>query len=107
MKRILLFLLVPIVFICSSAKVMAANANLSGLTISTGTLTPAFAAATYNYTVNVSSTISSVTVKPTGVLVAITVNGNTVASGSNSGAIALSPGANTITIVSSRVAFTD
>src|ERR1700744_3070305 len=107
MKRILLFLLVPFLFICSSAKVMAANANLTNLTISAGSgLSPGFAAGTYNYTANVSPTTTSVTVKPTGTLVAITVNGTTVASGSNSGAIALSPGANTITIVVTRALFT-
>ena len=85
----------------SSAKVMAANASLNTLTISAGTLSPTFASGTTSYTVIESSTTSSVTFTPTQTLSGSTIkiNGVTVASGSTSGAIALSSGDNIITIV--------
>jgi hypothetical protein len=41
------------------------NNNLSGLTVSPGPLTPAFTAATTNYTADVASTVTSITVTPT------------------------------------------
>ena len=89
MKRILLLLFVPLVFICSSAKVMAANLYLSGLTVSTGTLSPTFANTTFAYTVAVSSATTSIAVTPTQSVggSTIKVNGTTVASGNSSGAI--------------------
>jgi gliding motility-associated-like protein len=75
-------------------------ATLSGLAISTGTLSPTFAGGTTNYTASVASTVSSITVTPASTATStITVNGTAVTSGSTSGAIALSIGANTITTV--------
>ncbi len=43
---------------------LGGNNNLSGLTVSPGPLTPVFAAATTNYTVDVASTVGSITVTP-------------------------------------------
>ena len=68
------------------------DATLSGLTLSTGTLNPAFDSATTAYTVNVANSISSVTVTPTATNAGgatITVNGDTVTSGIASGTIDL------------------
>ncbi len=77
------------------------NADLSGLTVSQGTLTPVFAAATTSYTDSVTSSAASMTVTPTaaGTGAVITVNGTTVASGSASSAINLNFGDNPISIV--------
>ena len=80
----------------------SSSANLSGLTLSGGTLNPSFAADTTSYTVAVSNTVNSITVTPTvtdPTTVTIKVNGMTVASGSASGAINLTVGLNLITVV--------
>ncbi len=78
-------------------------ANLSDLTVSAGTLTPAFAANTYTYTMKVPAATATLTVTPTTLhteTLSVTVNGNTVASGSPSAAITLTVGETTdITIV--------
>jgi 6-phosphogluconolactonase (cycloisomerase 2 family) len=76
------------------------NSNLSGLVLSSGSLSPTFATNTTTYTADVANSISTITVTPTrthanGI---ITVNGTTVVSGSASGTIALTEGTNTITI---------
>jgi len=71
---------------------------LTNLTISSGTLTPAFVVATSNYTASVANSVASMTVTPTGVAGStIKVNGVAVTSGTASGSIALAVGANTIT----------
>ncbi|MBI5674094.1 MAG: cadherin-like beta sandwich domain-containing protein, partial [Nitrospirae bacterium] len=44
---------------------LGGNNNLSALTVSPGPLTPAFTAATTSYTVDVASTVTSITVTPT------------------------------------------
>ena len=77
------------------------DANLSALTISNGTLSPSFSAGTTSYTDSVAYTISSVTVTPTRnqLNATITVNGNSVISGTASNAINLNEGPNTITVV--------
>ncbi len=79
----------------------AATADLSGLVLSSGTLTPPFAAGTTAYAATVASCATSITVTPTAVEAnaTITVNGTPAASGHASGAIALNLGANTITTV--------
>ena len=77
------------------------NANLGGLAISSGTLSPAFTAGTTNYTVSVGNAINSLTVTPTvadGYATA-RVNGVVVASGTASGAIGLVVGDNIISVV--------
>jgi len=73
-------------------------ATLSGLAISPGTLKPAFAVNTTNYTTNVGNGISSIVLTPTATDPAATikVNSATVASGSASAAIPLSVGSNQI-----------
>ena len=76
-------------------------ATLSNLTLSAGTLTPAFASGTNSYTANVGNTTSSLTVAPvtTDATSTVMVNGSTVASGSASQAIVLSVGNNTISTI--------
>ena len=79
----------------------SADANLSGLSLSNGTLAPAFASGQTAYTASVPNATSSLTVTPTAneANATITVNGATVASGAASGSIALAVGQNTLTIV--------
>lgn len=79
----------------------SADANLSGLSLSNGTLTPAFASGVTSYAASVANATSSLTVRPTAneANATITVNGATVASGAASGSIALDVGTNTLTIV--------
>jgi hypothetical protein len=83
----------------------SANADLSNLTLSDGTLNPAFSSATTSYTANVPNSTSSMTVTPTAAdanaTIQVRVNGgtyNTVASGSPSGSLALNVGVNTIDV---------
>ncbi|MGI4806367.1 MAG: beta strand repeat-containing protein, partial [Janthinobacterium lividum] len=80
---------------------VSTNSNLSNFTISSGTISPAFAAGTTSYSASVNNLVSSITVTPTtsDAYATITVNGVAVSSGSASQAIALSTGSNTITTV--------
>lgn len=80
--------------------VLSGNNNLSGLTASSGTLSPAFAAATTGYAISVGYDTDSITVTPTVAEshATVKVNGAAVAGGSASGAISLSVGANSIPI---------
>ena len=66
------------------------DANLSSLTVSAGTLTPAFNANTTAYTVNVANNITSITLSATASHTAATVTG--------AGVKTLNVGANTFTI---------
>jgi gliding motility-associated-like protein len=79
----------------------SSNSMLSGLTLSSGTLTPAFANTTTSYTASVTGGVSSITVTPkTGVPTStVTVNGVSVTSGTASQTIMLNVGLNTITTV--------
>ena len=79
----------------------SSNANLSSLSVSQGTLTPAFTSGTTSYTDSVANSVTSMTVTPTlaDATASITVNTVAVASGSASQAISLSVGNNTITVV--------
>ncbi len=79
----------------------ASNADLSGMTLSAGTLSPTFVSGTTSYTANVSNNVYSLTVTPTvsDSTATVTVNGTTVTSGQASGAVALSVGSNTISTV--------
>ncbi|BBI36612.1 cadherin-like beta sandwich domain-containing protein [Cohnella abietis] len=84
----------------------SANANLSALTTTGGTLSPTFAAGTIAYTVpTIANTTTSITVKPTVAdslaTVKVNVNGGSdivVASGSNSTALPLNVGSNSIVV---------
>jgi gliding motility-associated-like protein len=80
-------------------KVNSNDATLANLTVSAGTLTPAFTTATTSFTAAVSNTTTSVTVTPvtTDTGAGVKVNGTTVASGTSSGSISLVVGDNTIT----------
>ncbi len=79
----------------------SSNANLSNLSISHGTLTPAFVTATTSYTASVPSSINSLTIIPTvtDTTATVKVNGNTVLSGIASLPIALVTGTNSITTI--------
>ena len=80
---------------------LSANADLSDLTLSAGTLTPVFSSGTTSYTASVANSVSSITVTPTAsdVNATIKVNNVTVASGNASAAVALNTGDNIISIV--------
>ena len=84
-----------------ATSIASANANLSALTLSIGTLSPTFASATTSYTAAVTYSNSTIRVTPTQAQAnaTITVNGTSVTSGSASNSINLNLGSNTITIV--------
>ncbi len=84
-----------------SITVNANTPDLSNLTISTGTLTPAFSSAVTSYTAAVTSNTAFFSLVPTvaNAGATITVNGVTVASGSSSGSVSIVTGANVFTIV--------
>jgi alpha-tubulin suppressor-like RCC1 family protein len=80
-------------------------AELNGLTISAGTLSPVFAGSITSYSASVGEGVSGITVTPNAVgasdTIEVSVNGGipqTVASGSPSGQLTLAVGANTIAI---------
>jgi len=77
------------------------NANLAGLTLSAGRLSPVFATGTFSYTATVAGTATSVTLIPTtsDATATVKVNGTAVSSGTASAAIPLNIGLNTITTV--------
>lgn len=81
------------------------NANLASLTLSSGTLSPAFDSNTVSYAASVSNATASITVTPTlaqaNATNQVRVNGGLysgVVSGSPSGALALNVGANTVDV---------
>jgi gliding motility-associated-like protein len=80
---------------------VVANATLSKLTVSSGTLTPTFATGTTSYTDKVAGTVDSLAVRAitTDPTATETINGTAVAEGTVSPYIQLSVGANTINIV--------
>jgi len=76
----------------------SSTTSLTALVLLAGTLNPAFNTGTTSYTTMVVNT-SSLTVTPTATGGTLTVNGSPVTSGAVSGAISLTPGSNTITVV--------
>ncbi|MBW5448843.1 DNRLRE domain-containing protein [Cohnella sp. CFH 77786] len=76
------------------------SAELNGLSLSRGTLSPAFSSGTQLYGATVANSVTSVTVTPTVAEpnATVTVNGQSVASGSASGAIPLIVGDNPINV---------
>jgi hypothetical protein len=81
------------------------NADLSSLTLSSGTLSPSFASGTTAYTASVANTVASITVTPTraqaNATIEARINGGTytaVTSGSASGTLALNVGSNTVEV---------
>ncbi|MGE5703872.1 MAG: cadherin-like beta sandwich domain-containing protein [Clostridia bacterium] len=86
-------------------RAQSSNADLNNLTLSAGTLSPAFASGTTNYTARVTSNVKSITVTPTvsdhNATVQVRVNGGTYApvmSDSPSGTLNLNVGANTVDV---------
>ncbi|MDF0652256.1 MAG: cadherin-like beta sandwich domain-containing protein [Nitrospira sp.] len=77
---------------------LGANDNLQGLTVSPGTLTPAFNANTQDYTVAVASNVGSVTVTPTlsDPAATMTVNGQATNSGQGRPVPLNGPGSTTV-----------
>ena len=72
------------------------NANLAGLTLNAGSLSPAFAPDTTSYSVSVSSGTTSLTFTPTVETVgsALTINGTPIAAGAESAAFLIDRGDN-------------
>jgi gliding motility-associated-like protein len=83
------------------------NANLAGITLSSGTLSPAFAAGILSYTSSVSNATSSITVKPVAVNghASMKVNGVSIPFGGTSASLPLVVGDNTITIATTSEDF--
>ncbi|WP_283410804.1 cadherin-like beta sandwich domain-containing protein [Anoxynatronum buryatiense] len=79
----------------------SANANLSGLTLSSGTLDPVFHSDTAAYTASVGNAVTSITVTPSTAhgSATVTVDGIAVSSGTASADISLPVGATTINVV--------
>ncbi len=82
-------------FASTTAPPPSNNANLSGLALSTGVLSPAFTTGNSSYTAAVNNMVNSITVTPTpaDANATVTVNGAPASS-----PVALNPGANTITV---------
>jgi hypothetical protein len=85
---------------------LSTNANLSSLTLRSGTLTPTFASDTTSYTASVTNATSSITVTPTvsqaNASMQVRVNGgsySSVTSGSESGMLALNVGSNMVDVL--------
>ncbi len=80
---------------------LSTNADLSGLTLNSGTFTPAFASGTTSYSASVVSSVNKVTFTPTVAqsTATITVNGIAVPSGNTSAPVGLSVGSNLVNIV--------
>jgi PKD repeat protein len=82
------------------------NANLSALSLSSGTLSPTFSAATTNYNASVADAVTSITVTPTTAIALSTIRVQvnltgpyvTVLNGNPSAALALNPGTNYIEV---------
>ncbi|MBC6414695.1 MAG: cadherin-like beta sandwich domain-containing protein [Chromatiales bacterium] len=86
----------------SRAENVDAVVNLSALMVSAGTLSPAFDSETLSYTVSVANATQTITVTPTVSdtnVISITVNGETVDSGSTSTIVLTEGSTTTITIV--------
>ena len=80
---------------------ISSNANLSGLTVSAGTLNPAFDASIINYTLSVGNPVTALTVTPTTAssVASVSVNGSVVISESESQSVPLTVGTTEITIL--------
>ncbi len=78
----------------------AGSASLSALSVTSERIYPAFDAGVQDYSCTVASDIASIKIRPTaaGSGASVTVNGATVASGSESQAISLATGINTVTV---------
>lgn len=77
------------------------DADLSELSISNGTLSPAFASANTTYSANVANVVTSITITPvaSNAKAVIKIHGKTVKSGTASVALSLVVGANTFNVI--------
>ncbi|UVT17418.1 MAG: cadherin-like beta sandwich domain-containing protein [Nitrospira sp.] len=84
-------------YVVAVGRGISANNNLQGLAISPGALSPAFSAGTVGYTVNVATSVTSVTVTPSvqDNAASMTVNGQVTNSGQAQTITLNGPGANT------------
>ena len=91
----------PKSYLVSVSRGVSNNNNLQGLTVSSGTLSPAFRAGTVGYTVNVGSGATSVTVTPRvqDTTATMTVNGQATNSGQSRAITLLGPGSSTPVII--------
>jgi hypothetical protein len=87
-------------YVVTITRSAAGNANLSGLTVNTGTLTPAFAPSTLAYSVNVLNNVTSITITATVQVgtSTMTINGQAVAPGTPVVVSGLAVGSTPITI---------
>ena len=83
------------------AAALSDNADLGSLTISSGTLSPQFSSSVTAYTASVDNSVTQVTVTPTASdsSATITVNGNTVTSGTGYILTGLTAGTTTVTVI--------
>ena len=91
-----------IITLTRAAAALSDNADLGGLTISSGTLSPQFSSSVITYTASVDNSVTQVTVTPTASdsSATITVNGNTVTSGTGYIVTGLTVGEpNTVTVI--------
>ena len=89
------------IVVTRAAATVSSDASLASLTLSQGSLSPAFAAGTTAYTASVANTVTALTVTPstTSSAATVQVNGVAVARGSASGSIALAVGTTTVSVV--------
>ncbi|MCX7571876.1 cadherin-like beta sandwich domain-containing protein [Tumebacillus sp. DT12] len=90
----------PNSYVITVNRAESSNADLSNLTVSEGSLTPAFASGEVNYTVEVANDVTSLDVTPTVAdsTASVNVNGDPVVSGNAKTISSLAVGENTITI---------
>jgi len=93
------------IYTIAVTRLTSTNADLGGLTLSSGSLSPTFASATTSYTASVANATASITITPTSAqanaTLAVRVNAGTyatVSSGSPSSALPLNVGSNTIDV---------
>jgi hypothetical protein len=85
----------------SLSAALSSNADLANLTLSEGTLNPAFEPKTLRYSASVSNAVNTLQVTPTVAdpAASVQVNGAAVASGAPSASIALQVGVNILTVM--------
>ena len=81
--------------------VLSADASLLSLTLSSGTLSPAFTSSTLTYTASITNATASITLVPTvnHTGSTLTVNSTILNSGATSNAIPMNVGSNTVTLI--------
>jgi gliding motility-associated-like protein len=89
------------IYTITVTRLLANDATLAKLTVSSGALSPAFASATTSYTDNVANAVTSIAFRATttAALATETINGTAVPEGTVSPYFPLNVGSNTITII--------